>query len=92
MEKYIYRVEVELRAWRIMISLKFDNVFVSLKKKHASKDKPDIANNAGRSDKCILLKKILEDWAPYISKMKPSKLGIFLLSTSFFFPENGNPR
>lgn len=31
-EKYIYRIKVELRAWRIMISLKFDNVFVPLQK------------------------------------------------------------
>jgi hypothetical protein len=31
-EKYVYRIKVELRAWRIMISLKFDNVFVPLQR------------------------------------------------------------
>lgn len=31
-EKDIYRIKVELRSWRIVISLKFDDIFVSLQK------------------------------------------------------------
>lgn len=32
MEKDIYRIKIELRSWRIVISLKFDDIFVTLQK------------------------------------------------------------
>lgn len=32
MEKDINRIKVELRPWRVVISIKFDDIFVSLQK------------------------------------------------------------
>lgn len=34
MEKYIYRIKVELRTWRVVITLKFNNVLVSLQRSY----------------------------------------------------------